>query len=225
MPPHPFKPDLDALAAHYAKLVRKHGDSAEGAQYIDRSTQEKRFDVLCGVGDVRHATILDFGCGTGQLLAYLKRERAFAGAYTGYDLSEDALAVARARFPEARFECRDILSDPPADAFDYVFVSGVFNNKVRDNWGLFQALARTLFDRTRVAFAFNALSLYVDYLDDDLAYYEPEKVFAFCKERLSPCVTLRHDYEVKKGTLPYEFAVYVYVSPHPVRALHRGPSG
>ena len=221
MPPHPFKMDFDALAAHYSKLVRKHGDSAEGAQYIDRATQEKRFAVLCEVGDVRQARILDFGCGTGQLLAYLKRERDFTGEYTGYDLSEGALAVARKRFPDARFECRDILANPPTDDFDYVFVSGVFNNKVRDNWALFQALARMLYDRARIAFAFNVLSLYVYYLDSDLAYFEPEKVFAFCKENLSPCVTLRHDYEVKEGALPYEFAVYVYVSPHPVRSLYR----
>ena len=33
-----------------------------------------------------------------------------------------------------------------------------------------------------------------------------------------PRVTLRHDYEVRAGVLPYEFTTYVYASPIPCRA-------
>jgi hypothetical protein len=37
-------------------------------------------------------------------------------------------------------------------------------------------------------------------------------VFAFCKQELSPRVTLRHDYHVKDGVIPFEFTTYVYRS-------------
>lgn len=36
------------------------------------------------------------------------------------------------------------------------------------------------------------------------------KVFRFCKEALSPSVTLRHDYLVRMDTVQYEFIIYVH---------------
>jgi SAM-dependent methyltransferase len=204
--------DLARIQHHYAQLLREHGDTARAAAWRDRQSQERRMAILAQVGDLRSAKILDFGCGTGHLLAFLRSEVDFRGEYVGYDLSPDLVARARRKFRGARFERRNILSEGVPEDFDYVLISGVFNQRLGDNWRPMRGILRQLFAHCRKALAFNALSTYVDFFDPRLFYVSPERVFRYCKQKLSPRVCLRHDYLVKDGVLPFEFAVYVYRS-------------
>jgi SAM-dependent methyltransferase len=212
VPTHAFEQDLLNIQKHYSKLVHKYGDSAPGVQWRDRETQERRLEILTEVGDVRFAKVLDFGCGVGHLLSFMRNQFGFKGEYIGYDLSAAMIAAAINKFPDAKFEQRDVLAEGLSEDFDYILISGVFNNRVSDGWGLMTKLLSTLFPHARKAMAFNALSSYVDYCDSELFYVEPERVFHFCKEHLSPCVSLRHDYLIKAGVVPFEFSVYIYQS-------------
>lgn len=207
-----FRSDIDRLAKHYTELVAKHGDAPQSAQWPDRGTQEGRMTILCEVGVQPSSKVLDFGCGTGQMLDYLRRARGFQGEYVGCDISPEMVSLARGKFPGVRFEVRNVLeSDIPED-FDFVLISGVFNNRVSDNWGMMTEILTRLFLHVRTALAFNALSRFVDFFDDSLFYADPMAVFRFCKETLSPRVTLRHDYCLKPGVVPYEFCVYVHAT-------------
>ena len=217
----PYEQDLNYLAQHYSRLVTLYGDSAKGVQWTSTETQEQRMAVLAQVGDLQSARILDLGCGTGHLLAFLRQHLGFAGEYIGYDISADMIATARQKFPGIRFEQRNILADGMPQAFDYVLINGVFNNRLSDNWGFLTALLSGVFPSTRQALAFNALSRYVDFCDDHLYYAEPTVVFDYCKEHLSPRVTLRHDYLIKPETVPFEFTVYVYQTSIKPRKLLR----
>ncbi len=207
---HRHKRALQQLDQHYSSLINEHGDTPQSAQWRDRKTQERRMDVLAEIGDLRAAKLLDFGCGTGHLLDFLRRRIGFCGEYVGYDLSVEMIGLATKKFPGVRFERRDVLEDGPTEDFDYILISGVFNNRVRDNWGLLTSILSCLFARTRKAIAFNAMSTYVDRFDPNLFYVSPTKVFRFCKEQLSPCIVLKHDYCVRSGVVPYEFTVYVF---------------
>lgn len=210
MPSHPFKRDLSLLNEHYSRLLEKHGDTPSGVQWTDRETQERRFEILTQVGDLRSAKVLDFGCGVGHLLTFMKTHLAFTGEYVGYDLSARMIDTARAKFPGIRFERRDILAEGVPEDFDYILISGVFHNRVSNGWDLMTTLLSCLFQRVRKALAFNAISTYVDFFDPEQFYVRPERAFGFCKEKLSPCVSLRHDYLVKPGIVPFEFSIYVY---------------
>lgn len=211
--------DLDALAAHYASALERHGvDSSEAVQWSSRETQERRFQVLAEVVPpevLRQASVLDFGCGTGHLLTWLRRAHGYEGRYTGYDISPEMIEAARAVHEgdaQATFEHRDVLREGIDGRFDLVLVSGTFNNAVTDAWGFVTDLLRPLAAASDVALAFNALSTYVDYTTDGLTHLCPEDVFRFCKEELSPRVSLRHDYQIKDGVIPFEFTVYVHAS-------------
>ena len=215
-----FKNDIEKLSRHYGGLVRRHGDAPESAQYADRETQERRMAVLCEIGVARDSKVLDFGCGTGQLLSFLKRSIGYEGEYVGYDISPEAIELARSTHPGGRFEARNILDEPAEERFDYVLVSGVFNNLISDNRAFFEAISRRLMAQTKVGYAFNMLSRFVDYFDDGLYYEDPMQAFRFCKEQLSPLVTLRHDYAVRPGSIPFEFSLYVHrtdVAPRPLK--------
>ena len=176
-----FKNDIEVLAKHYGALVKQYGDGAESAQYADRATQERRMEVLCEIGLTPTSKVLDFGCGTGQMLAYLQRTIDFRGEYVGYDVSPEAIAFARSAHPAGRFEVRDVLEDAPQEDFDFILVSGVFNNAMSDNRAFFRAASRCLMARARGGYAFNMLSRFVDYFDEGLYYEDPMEAFRFCK--------------------------------------------
>ena len=57
--------------------------------------------------------------------------------------------------------------------------------------------------------SFNMMSTYVDYQADDLFYFDPLKIFDFCKKELSPLVMLKHDYALGEKNYPYEFSIFV----------------
>lgn len=218
-----------ANAAHYDRLFREHGDTPGAAQWSDETTQDRRLRVLCEVADLKNATILDFGCGTGRLYQLLAAE-GFTGSYTGYDVAPELIDAAQKKFPAARFECRDVFAEGVGGEFDYALISGVFNNRHSGSNDYIHEILRILFSKVRQGIAFNALSTYVDYFDEHLNYLDPAAIFDFCKTELSPCAVLRHDYLLKEGVIPYEFSVYVYKTGLPLPrnrvapATHRNES-
>jgi len=219
---------FDDIVEHYTDLYRRYGDDPRSVQLTDRPTQRVRFEVLCqGIADLRAADleILDVGCGLGHLYEYL-RGVGFAGRYGGVDVNPEFVDACRRKFPECRFEVWDIAAAPPPWEADYTVLSGVFNNPRPDADAFVRASLRHMFAASRRGVLFNAMSTYVDFLAPELVYFHPEDLFRFCKEALSPRVCLRHDYQVKPGVVPFEYAIYVYRADTPARArLARGESG
>ena len=199
----------DKIASHYRALLREHGDSAESAQYSSRETQERRFKYLIQIGSLDGARVLDFGCGTAHLATYLS-QCGIRAKYTGVDVVEEFLEVAGAKHPGHRFGRFEEFSD---ERFDFVFVSGVFNNKRRGNRKFYQDSLIKLYQRCDRGLAFNMMSFYVDYRDPELFYENPERTFSFVKHNLTPFAVLRHDYAVKPETVPFEFIIYAYRNP------------
>ena len=62
-----------------------------------KGSKELLVDLLPGLAPGGAPSVLDLGCGNAQLLEFL-RERGFRGFYTGVDVSEPLLAVAREVF-------------------------------------------------------------------------------------------------------------------------------
>lgn len=222
--PHKFKNQMIKLDNHFSELVTKYGDGPLSVQWSDALTQKKRFQILCQIADISSTKILDFGCGNGALLNHLLEDLNFKGEYLGLDVSEKMINLCNEKFSGFRFEVRDILEQPLEERFDYVFVSGIFNQKVGQDEELVHQLLQELFKQVDRGLAFNALSTYVDYFTDDLNHINPDAMFKFCKENLSPRVTLRHDYLLKDGCLPYEYTIYVFKDELPIRPnLHTSP--
>ena len=209
-----MKQELDKLARHYETLARRYGASAAANQWCDLETQERRFAVLTDITpDIANSSVLDFGCGTGALYGFLKEKMGFSGTYCGVDISASSIDVARQTWPQTRFERANLLDDDTVGEFDYVLISGVFNNHLHEDWpciGYMQEVLQAVWPLARKGLAFNAMSTYVDYMDENLCYLSPEEVFFFCKKNISDKVILRHDYQIKEGVIPFEFAMYIY---------------
>ncbi|MBI3299567.1 MAG: class I SAM-dependent methyltransferase [Elusimicrobia bacterium] len=202
---------MKGILEHYQDLYLRHGDSPHAVQLSDKRSQERRFEILSQIA-AQLGTVGDIGCGLGHFFAYLKR-RGFRGSYKGVDFVPEFIEAARVKYadaPRARFSVCDIEKGALPTGCDYLFLSGVFNNKRRANERFMYSTIGRMFRAARKGVAFNAMSTYVDYQDKSLYYSDPLKVFDFCKRRLTSKVTLRHDYLVKDNSIPFEYAVYLY---------------
>jgi 2-polyprenyl-3-methyl-5-hydroxy-6-metoxy-1,4-benzoquinol methylase len=68
----------------------------------------RRRGILDHVRSVSHGEILDVGCGTGELLMWLRSMLGSSSRFVGADLSEDTVEANRARHPFAEFHALDI---------------------------------------------------------------------------------------------------------------------
>ncbi|MDD4527462.1 MAG: class I SAM-dependent methyltransferase [Candidatus Margulisbacteria bacterium] len=177
-------------------------ESSEIIGWSSKETQLIRFNTLVQIADLNLSSILDVGCGVGDLYPFLK-EKFSAISYQGIDLHPKMIQLAIKKYPEGSFKEAELQNF--SGQYDYVFVSGAFNLRVEDN-------ARYLSDQlsfmNRVAkkgIAFNLLSSYskIDARYPSLYYYNPLEVFTLCKNRFER-VILRHDY------LSNDFTIYIY---------------
>lgn len=202
---------MDDLSKEYVisffdRSLSLHGDRPEAVRWSERG-QLTHYRALLDIGDIRGSRILDFGCGKGDFYQFLQ-ERAIEVDYTGLDLNERLIALAREKFPHCAFRVFDIDTDRLDERFDYIFLCGVFNLKVA---GIDEAITRALkvlFGHCSVGLAFNALSSYCRKKDFELHYVQPEGIFTYAVSHLSPHVALRHD------RLSDDFTLFVYRDVH-----------
>ena len=207
--------NLLKLKSHYNNLFQKFKESYKTAQQSSRETQKKRMKILIENFKFNNQDrILDFGCGTAFLYKYLIRKKNFKGYYTGIDISDKIIRYNKIKFKKNKkvnFLNLDISKKKVnLKNYDYVFISGTFNNKINNNWLWMKICLKKIFKSTKKVLVFNNLSHYVDYKDKNLFYIRPEKVFSYCKRNLSNYVILRNEYQIKKRVIPFEFTTYVF---------------
>lgn len=200
-----------SLQKHYQQLFQMHGDSAQSVQWMDTSSQQRRFKILREVSNDL-GSVMDLGCGLGHFRDYLS-ETGFNGAYLGLDFVQEFVDHGNAKHSEDSqtiFQRCNLFSDDYPAGYDTVIVSGVFNNRMPDNAAFMRAVIEKAFTVAQHQVAFNAMSTYVDFEDPTLYYTDPREVFDFCKQALSRRVTLRHDYLVRDDRPPFEYTMYLY---------------
>jgi hypothetical protein len=205
------KTDLIAL---YRGHLAQYGPGPRAVQLADAATQQARFAVLLDV-DPNMSSVLDFGSGMADFYHFL-RAKGSKARYLGLDVVPEFVALgqsATAQDSNADVMLSDIEEDTLPEGYDYGVLSGVFNNVMEDNWGFMTTTLRRMFAVCNKGIAFNAMSHHVDYQDEGLFYTDPLQVLDFCKSTLGGHPILRHDYTVRPGGFPFEYAVYVYKSP------------
>ena len=198
------------IKEHFKRLYKLHGDSPKSVHWSDAKTQEKRFEILLGI-DNNIKSLLDVGCGLGDMYQYMQTQ-GFGGRYCGTDFVDEFIEASKRKFnsPNVDFRINDIKNDTLPIGYDYVVLSGVFNNRADNNEDFMINTIRKMFSVCEKGIAFNAMSTYVDYYDEVLYYTNPLEIFDYCKRSLTRKVVLRHDYLVKENSIPYEYTIYLY---------------
>ena len=73
-----FEKIFKEIATYYDKRIIKYKDSTKSVTK-NTKTLEKRLSILSQVGNLKNSKILDFGCGTGYLYEFLKKNINFKG--------------------------------------------------------------------------------------------------------------------------------------------------
>ena len=92
----------------YSQLFKKYGYNRRSLGWGSRKgKQSVQFEALCQIGDISNSSILDVGCGFGDLYAYLKY-RGTRVNYTGVDINPDIVFMGKKIYPGIKLEVRDI---------------------------------------------------------------------------------------------------------------------
>ena len=113
---------------HFRDLVDRFGVDTQALGWRDSRSQTARFEVLASGGLDPEASLLDIGCGQGDLFAWL-RENGYCVDYCGVDLTPEMVSIARTRFPEARFEVADLFELDASHRAHHVIASGIFSTR------------------------------------------------------------------------------------------------
>jgi len=171
----------------------------------NKGRQQVRFAAVFDTIGMAFDSVLDVGCGFGDLFGYLT-ERGWRGTYLGVDLCPELLDEGRKRFGPmgARFECVDLSAEPLQYTADVAVAIGVFNHRLKgDNLEFIAQMLHAMWARSTHAIVADYLSSTANRPRPELFHANPEDVlrlaFGFSKR-----VRLEHSY------MPFEFLVAVW---------------
>ena len=178
----------ECLNKFYDSNLSLFGDRPEALRWSAEG-QRRRFELMLReAGPLDGASVLDYGCGKGDLLGHLLR-KGISPVYTGMDINPSLIKLASSKFPLARFEVRDIEDEPPEEDYDYIFICGVFNNKIEDADSVMRNVVSILYRHTRLALIFNALSSRTNQGEPDIHLTDPVATLAFIRSELTERAT------------------------------------
>lgn len=187
----------------YESLLAKHGETYRALDWGSFESQQKRFEVLAGIGIAAGDRILDVGCGLADLNAWLIKHRPGVD-YSGIDLTPGMVKSAQSRFPNVKISNNTIFDlDSSFQPFDYLVASGIFVFRQENPRDYMFSTIKAMYKICTKGISFNSLSAWARNKSPNEFYADPASLIDFCKI-ITPKVVLRHDYH------PADFTVYLY---------------
>jgi len=192
--------DHRRLIEFYRSAYNEHGVDAKSLHWISRYNQLRRFEILSNIGDLADASVLDVGCGLGDLYGFLK-ERGIDVEYSEIDIMPEFIEAAKLRFSEAAFIEGAISTI--RGTFDYCLASGALTFKVKNNERFYFEMIHQMYVRARRGVGFNMLDKATHADNEIYAAYSPTEVASYC-ESFCPHV------QINIGYMPDDFTIYLY---------------
>lgn len=190
------------LHYHRHRMHQFQPGGVEALGWRGEESQRKRFEVLLPLGNFSGSTILDAGCGYGDLKAFLD-QHCLGFTYIGIDHVSEFIAEAKARYGGREYtyfrQADFTLAQLPQ--VDYVIASGAFCYRCADR-GHYLKMVRKLFEAARISLAFNMLDGAVFPRHDLLTGHDRNEVTEFCR-------TLTPHVELISGYLDDDFTVFL----------------
>jgi SAM-dependent methyltransferase len=198
--------DRQETIERYTSRYQKFGYSPKSLGW-DKGKQDVRFEILTSQYNFSEKSILDIGCGFGDLNKTLNEKYANNYSYLGVDLVPDLVNEARKQYvgDKINFRTGDFLDISFENTFDFVIASGIFNHRLNnvDNYDLIEAAIIKALSLSNDGLAFDFLSDKVDYQLEHTFHSSPEKILSIAY-KYSRNIVIRNDY------MPFEFALFIF---------------
>jgi cyclopropane fatty-acyl-phospholipid synthase-like methyltransferase len=182
----------------YNASIQKYGLQAKGVHWNSKESQYDRFKVLIDfIPDIMSSSIVDAGCGFGDLYIYLNKQVLLPQKYVGIDCEEKMVEIAQLRIKQD-IMLKDILEDDIPRS-DYYVSSGALNILTNEETFMF---IEKCFNHCEKGFVFNMLNITEDMKEDVYNHHNPENVLAFCKK-------LNKKNDIKIGYLDNDFTIFM----------------
>lgn len=194
--------DKDRLREYYGSRLKVYGHDTRSLGWTPGG-RKVRFGVLTSIGDLDNCSLLDVGCGFGDLHGYLAG-REINVDYTGIDLNPEFIRIAKDTYPDASFAVADFEDGAIENSYDWIFAAGIFTIRLDDNPSFIRSTLSKMFELSSRGFAADFLSpVSGDGAGDTYWRCQPDEILRLCRG-LSRRVVLRADY------MAGEFCIYVY---------------
>ena len=195
--------DTAGIFRFHKEQIKIYGaGTSEALGWENLEGQLQRFEILSGIGDLNHRSVLDAGCGHGDLRGYLQEKFPHV-RYFGVEQMPELLDIASERYaslPETLFFQGDF-TNAELPVTDYILLSGSLNYINSDPLFVLKTIEK-LFNNCRIAFGFNLLS-YADPAQGLIVSYKPAFIREYC-ERLSKQVHFFDHYK------PNDYTIFMY---------------
>ena len=181
----------------YENAIKRYGCTAKGLNWNSKQSQHTRFEVIHALLEdhLYSSTVIDAGCGFGDLYLYLQQKGSLPRKYVGYDMLQEALFVAKKRTKQ-HFAHKDILNDE-LECADFYVASGSMNILNRFETFLF---IRRCFEASKKGFIFNLLR--GEEKEGHFNYFLPEEIEAHASD-------FAYDVEIYEGYMEGDFTVFL----------------
>lgn len=196
---------METISNIYETMLSDGSEDYERVGWGSLESQQKRFKILSEIGDLSHCSILDVGCGLGDLYDFLIDKYSDI-TYSGTDINSKMIQGAVERHPTVKFTQTDITSDLSIlkeREFDYVFLSGALNLSEDKHEETILNIVDAMFTMAKKGVGINFLSIFSDYFTPGEYYSNPVKIMELAFS-ITHNVVLRHDY------MPHDFTLYLY---------------
>lgn len=195
------KLDITKAAALYNDRYDLYGNNLKTVGWGTSEDQILRFEILFRGLNLKGRTILDVGCGLGDLIDYLEKVTDGDFNYIGIDIAEKLIGSASEKYsrPNVKFYVGDVFLNI-LNPIDISVLSGALSFKTKGIEEYAYETMKQMFELSKEAACLNFLSKYVDFEAEKNQHYSPEIMFSKAKE-LSKRVVIYHDYPL------YEFTV------------------
>lgn len=183
----------------------------DGWSYDDKI---ENFQIMTNIAEYTNTplsnhTLLDVGCGTGDLYEYLLQYENVL--YTGIDIFEQGVKKAQTKFPEGEFLEQDFLKLEDK-SFDFVFSSGALTTKLHtDNNEVLFSWVKKMWEVARIGVVFNVLlERYKGDYSYNLFVYNRQKVLELTAQAASKAKMKVITTDAGSGDGTEEMHVFLY---------------
>jgi ubiquinone/menaquinone biosynthesis C-methylase UbiE len=168
------------LENYYNKLLNTY-DDYRALGWETSQAQAKRFQIFLQNVKLSGKTLLDVGCGFGDLYGLIKSFN-MPVQYMGIDILQEMVVRARRKYPQGLFIQENLFNKYtdddvfPEKSFDVVFCSGIFNLKEKHGNNLLREALLIFKDIAKETIVFNLLSDKSEDKEDLYNYYKIQDI-------------------------------------------------